>query len=213
MHRSGNLWWGMILIVLGVMFLLHNTHYIDFGDVIHNYWPALLIVWGASILLGKSRASTAPSGGGQVPPPSVPPSESHAETVFGDRNEKPDTDIIGFSGVFGDVALHPVSANFRGGDVSTVFGDTAMDLSAATLADGENRLKLNGVFGDVGIMLAPTMPYALTAHSLFGSVQAAGQKRDGFSTTLTMQSPDFAAAPKKLLIDVSQVFGDITLTR
>jgi hypothetical protein len=210
MRRTGNRSGGLLLIVLGVLFLLHNMHMLDFGQAVREYWPAILILWGVSILLSRSRVSTASSDGGAAPPPSP---AAGVRDVFNDRSDSPAADRIGYSTVFGDLSIRPLSANFKGGTVSTVFGDTAIDLTSATLADGENKLTLSGVFGDVRIMLAPTMSYAISANSLFGAIQAAGQKRDGFSSTLTLQSPEYSTTPKRLSIEVSQVFGDITMTR
>jgi lia operon protein LiaF len=210
MHRAGNLWWGLLLIAFGVMFLLDNMNMLDFGEVVRTYWPAILILWGVGILLNRARVSTAPSGSGTV---DASTTAGEVKEVFNDRNDNTVTEQVAYSSVFGDLSLRLLSPNFRGGTVSTVFGDTLIDLSSATLADGENRLKLSGVFGDVRILLAPSMAYAISATSLFGAIQAAGQKRDGFSSRLSLQSPEYASAPKKVLIDVSQVFGDITLTR
>jgi lia operon protein LiaF len=210
MNRRGNLWWGIGLIVLGVMFLLDNVNMLDFGEVLRTWWPVLLVFWGASILLTRSRVSTASPGGDTVNAPST---HGEVNEVFNDRNETPQAERLSYSSVFGDLALRPVSSNFKGGKISTVFGDTTVDLSAAALADGESKIKLSGVFGDVRLMLSPSMPYALSASSLFGAIQAADQKRDGFSSNLHVQSPEYSTAGKRLYIDVSHVFGDITLTR
>ena len=210
MQRNHNLWWGVTLIVIGVLFLLQNMDMLNVGQVVREYWPALLILWGLSILLSRSRVSMA-SSGGDSPPPLATAGE--VSDVFNDRNDMPQTDQIVYSVVFGDLSLRPSSANFKGGTVSTVFGDTAIDLTSATIAEGENKLKLSGVFGDVRIMLAPSMAYAISAKSTFGAIQAAGQKRDGFSSTLALQSPEYSSASRRLFLDVSQVFGDITLTR
>jgi uncharacterized membrane protein HdeD (DUF308 family) len=43
--RKDPLVWGIILIVFGVLFLLHNT--IDIWWTIARLWPVLIIVWGA----------------------------------------------------------------------------------------------------------------------------------------------------------------------
>lgn len=210
MHTNRNLWWGLLLIVLGLMFLLDNMNMLDFGQVVRTWWPALLIIWGLSVLLSRSRVSMASTGEATATPPSP---TGEIKEVFEDRRENPDVDHLGYSSVFGDLSLRPVSASFRGGNVSTTFGDTTIDLTSATLADGENQLKLSGVFGDVRIMLAPSMPYRIHGQSLFGAIQVAGQKRDGFSASLVIESPEYSSASKKLNIDVSQVFGEIILTR
>ena len=43
--RKDPLVWGIILIVIGLLFLLHNT--IDIWWTIARFWPVILIVWGA----------------------------------------------------------------------------------------------------------------------------------------------------------------------
>ena len=43
--RKDPLVWGIILIVIGLLFLLHNT--IDVWWTIARLWPVILIVWGA----------------------------------------------------------------------------------------------------------------------------------------------------------------------
>jgi hypothetical protein len=56
MHRD-NLFWGLILIFIGSLFLADNLGYISFswGYV----WPALLILFGFFILLGRSSGQVA----------------------------------------------------------------------------------------------------------------------------------------------------------
>jgi hypothetical protein len=44
--NPGTLAGGMILIVLGVLFLLDRLRMADFGDVIGNYWPMILVTIG-----------------------------------------------------------------------------------------------------------------------------------------------------------------------
>jgi hypothetical protein len=43
-HRSGKLFWGMVLIALGGLILLRNFGYLEY-DII-RFWPVLLIIWG-----------------------------------------------------------------------------------------------------------------------------------------------------------------------
>jgi hypothetical protein len=47
-HRD-SLIWGIILIVLGGIFLLEQFN-IDVWDEIWRFWPVILIVWGANKL-------------------------------------------------------------------------------------------------------------------------------------------------------------------
>lgn len=45
-RRKDPLAWGIILIIIGLIFLLHNID-IDIWDSIARLWPVVLIVWGA----------------------------------------------------------------------------------------------------------------------------------------------------------------------
>ncbi len=59
--RKDPLVWGIILIVVGALFLLQNT--IDFWWTIARLWPVLLIAWGALKLYNglKERDQETPS--------------------------------------------------------------------------------------------------------------------------------------------------------
>ena len=45
-RRANSLVWGIILILLGALFLLGNVN-VDVWDVLARMWPVALIVWGA----------------------------------------------------------------------------------------------------------------------------------------------------------------------
>jgi len=47
--KSGSLLWGVILIVVGGIFLLEQFD-IDVFDQVWRFWPLILIVWGANKL-------------------------------------------------------------------------------------------------------------------------------------------------------------------
>ena len=44
---------GLLLIGVGILFLLDRLHVEDFGDLIHNYWPCIIIVFGISHLVRR----------------------------------------------------------------------------------------------------------------------------------------------------------------
>ena len=50
---GGRYFFGLILILLGVGFLLDQTGYIQFGDIISMYWPVIIILAGLSGLLDR----------------------------------------------------------------------------------------------------------------------------------------------------------------
>ena len=62
--RRDSLAWGLILIVIGLIFFLDNID-IDVWDTVGRLWPLILIVWGAwKLYFGiKDRASARTEGG------------------------------------------------------------------------------------------------------------------------------------------------------
>lgn len=47
--QQGNLVWGIILVILGLIFLLENLGY-DIWEYVGKLWPLILIIWGISKL-------------------------------------------------------------------------------------------------------------------------------------------------------------------
>lgn len=47
-NAGSNIYWGLILIVIGVLFLARNFGLLDFHFMWRTYWPVILIVVGAS---------------------------------------------------------------------------------------------------------------------------------------------------------------------
>jgi len=66
--RKDPLVWGLVLVVIGAIFILENFN-IDAWDFAWRFWPAILIVWGASKLIEglKNR----PEGPDKPQPPSA----------------------------------------------------------------------------------------------------------------------------------------------
>lgn len=201
MASSGRIWWGLVLIVLGGLFLLDNVRVIDVGDILHTWWPLLLVVWGLVILVRRMK----------VPQTADAPSVPKMDHVFGDTNEQSTSDSISYSGVFGDTRVRVSSSDFKGGSVSTVFGDTLIDLSPSALHDGENILKVSGVFGDMDVIAPRDAGLAVSATTVFGDLTVNEMHKEGFSSSVQYESPGYAAAPKKLRIVMSQVFGDVSV--
>lgn len=128
---------------------------------------------------------------------------------MGDVDSTSSEETLQQSNVFGDVRLRITSHTFRGGKVSTVFGDTTIDLSDGGLADGEQVLNVSGVFGDCTVRLPKGLVYSVSGHTVFGSVKTPDQRREGVSASVIQESPGYSEAAKRLKINVSQVFGDV----
>ncbi len=189
-----NLFWGLVLITLGVLFLLDNMEIVDFSYLIRTYWPVIFILWGIHVLLRKKQQSHIEI--------TTEPSESVG-------------DLIHRSNIFGDESFSVNSQNFKGGSISNVFGDIDLDLSKAIIADGEHVLRLNSVFGDTIVQAPKDCGIAVTASAVFGDLKVFNEKAGGLFKEIKFTSPDYhtplANGAKKIKIQVSQIFGDLRI--
>ncbi|MGZ5424930.1 MAG: LiaI-LiaF-like domain-containing protein [Candidatus Aminicenantales bacterium] len=48
-NKGDSLIWGIILIIVGAIFLLQQLH-VDIFDQVWRFWPVILIAWGANKL-------------------------------------------------------------------------------------------------------------------------------------------------------------------
>ena len=82
----------------------------------------------------------------------------------------PEDDEIDIAVAFGELAFASTSAAFRGGRVSTSFGGGVLDLSAATMADGQATLRLEAIFGGGQLIVPDDWRVELRTRSVFGGV-------------------------------------------
>jgi len=66
--RKDPLVWGLVLIVLGLIFILENMGY-DAWEYAWRFWPVVLIVWGAVKLIDGIKRSAENKGGAEPPVP------------------------------------------------------------------------------------------------------------------------------------------------
>ena len=54
-HRNyqSRIFWGLVLVIVGALFLADRMGGLDFGTMIGSYWPVIFIVLGLSILIGS----------------------------------------------------------------------------------------------------------------------------------------------------------------
>jgi len=51
--RERRLFWGLLLIIVGILFLLEEVEVINFGQSLVNYWPAIFILIGLLIYIAR----------------------------------------------------------------------------------------------------------------------------------------------------------------
>ncbi len=196
---GGRYFWGAMMILFGMLFLLDNLNVLDFGEVMHNFWPLILVAIGAKIILmRKSRAVI-------MPPPTAP----DAGLAPGFSPGAFSTEYLSETRFIGDINLQITSQAFQGGTASNFIGDINLDLSGIALAEGQRNLTISGFIGDVSLVVSKNVPYAITASLALGDLVMFGRKEDGIGLNRTYKSPEYDSSITRLNIRISFFIGDI----
>jgi len=189
-----NLFWGVALVTIGILILLDNLGVADFGDMVGTYWPLLVILWGVSILAGRRTKAT--------PPP------QHADATHSTTTTT-ESELLHESNIFGNVSANVTSQNFKGGSLSTIFGDCNLDLTGASIAEGEHEIRIHGVFGNSLVSLPKDAAASISTSVIFGDMTILGVKRGGISSELQTVTPAYDSSTKRMKIFITKVFGNI----
>lgn len=203
MRLNGRASWGVILIVIGVVFIMDSAGMLNVGELVTMFWPVILVLWGAWLIMRKKPDARE----------EVPGSGPLADIGIGRRSEETSDGHVNFSNLFGDIRSRIISRSFTGGKLSTVFGDVEADLSAATFAAGEQGLKLDTVFGRTRVLLPHDIAYSVTGDAVMGKVSVAGVNKGGFFPALDFATAGYREAPRRIRIDASTVFGEVVVTQ
>jgi len=173
---------GYILIAIGLIGTLRHTipffFDFDFGDM----WPIFLLLIGAWLIFRKNGSS---HNDGRI----------HFEKGWQPEFDQSPADFVKIDCVFNSSNRIVHSDNFRGGDITSIFGDIKLDLTNAKLAPGINTLKVDTIFGGVRIRVPQDWKVQLNITSVFGGFD---DKRYNISTE---------SQEGTLIINGSAIFG------
>lgn len=174
---QGRIFWGLLLIVVGALFLLDQMNRLDFGDLVGRYWPVIFILIGISILLSNNFKNV---GSGVffilfgaffllvrmrifdrtiwhfIWPLAiigvglwilVRPSFHPDKKKVSEMT----ADDLAISQVLSGTSRKVESQNFKGGKADVVLGSAEIDLRAAKLGGGQATLVLSVVFGSIEV--------------------------------------------------------------
>lgn len=127
----------IVPILVGCFFLLDD--WLPFFDIKPYFWPVILILVGMVMIMtpGSGRSFRG---------------RARRRMNWSESAEVTDEDIIDSSSVFGGVKKNIISKNFKGGEISAVFGGAEINF---TQADIQSRavLEVNAVFGGVKLII------------------------------------------------------------
>jgi predicted membrane protein len=212
--NQGRIFWGILLILLGVLFLLDQMDKLDFGDLVGRYWPVIFILMGISILLSPNFKNV---GSGvffilfgtffllvrmrifdRAVWHYIWPLAIIAVGLWilfrpawrPDKKKMPEmaADDLNISQIFSGSARRIESQSFRGGKAEVVFGSAEIDLRGARLAGGQATLVLSAVFGGIEVFVPRDWQIVLEGSPVLGSIESRKKAAEAPPTqTLTVK--------------------------
>lgn len=92
-----------------------------------------------------------------------------------------------------------------------VIGEINMDMSIALAEKGETLIILQGVIGDIDIIVPEDLGISVDASVLFGQIDVGDQKEIGVLNKIVWQSSGYESSENKVKIVLSYLVGDIDI--
>lgn len=189
----GRLFFGVLIVAVGTLLLLDNADVLDAGEVIGNWWPAVvilagiltfaanprhwpvaLIITGVGVTFLLSNLDIVDIGNVIIPAAII---LVGLLVIFGrglgSRTEVGDR--INSFNVFSGSELASHSKQFKGGSVSAVFGGAEIDLRDS-LPSSDAELDIFAAFGGVEIRVPDGWQVQVRGMPLFGGIENATVK-------------------------------------
>ncbi|MCK4858139.1 MAG: hypothetical protein KAT58_09240 [candidate division Zixibacteria bacterium] len=179
---------GVLIVVLGVLFLFDNLGWyaFSFGDFVVDFWPVALIIIGAALIYKQFRSKSDPAWTDYV-------SKDFPKTV-GDKKLKP-------------TRIPPEGLNIKLG-----VGEIALDLSETVLNNGENNIECGLGAGELRIIVPRNVALKASGRAGVGDVYLLGQHVDGFAARLNHEDDGYAAAARKINLTTKVGMGEIRVS-
>ena len=230
--NGGGFFWGLLLILVGVAFLLDHMQIISIAHL-WRFWPLLLIAagisnvtradhrfWGvllmaAGTLLQLNELGIAHFGwaifwpialiaGGLMVLWSSLSARSCPvpSTSSASGGDDPRVTVNGVA-IFSGLERRMTTHDFQGGHVTAIFGGIELDLTGANMQADEATLEVNAIFGGAEIRVPDTWQVSYRGGPIFGGVE---------DKTHIRRSEDPAAPrPKVLHITGVVAFGGLEI--
>jgi hypothetical protein len=199
-HRnaSGRIFWGLLLILLGVFFLLDQMGQLDFGYIISRYWPLILVFAGLWHLVSNGFRN--PGGGLLLIAVGTVLMLGKLEILgksmwhyvwpfliilgglwivfgaFGRRGGSrrfigaKENELDAFS-LFSGLNRRVESQSFRGGKGTAIFGGLELDLTQARLAEDKASIELSAIFGGIEVRVPRSWRLEVDGQPFLGGIE------------------------------------------
>lgn len=196
-HLSGRIFWGLVLILLGVLFLLDQMGRADFGELISRWWPLILVAAGLWQLISTNFQELA--GGlflialgvifqlakleilGRNLWRYVWPAliiglglwvllGAFRRTSAARLSGSKEDDLDAFA-MFAGLNRRIESQNFRGGKATAIMGGIELDFTQVRLAEPKAVLDLTAIMGGIDITVPRHIRVELSGNPVLGGIE------------------------------------------
>jgi lia operon protein LiaF len=115
----------------------------------------------------------------------------------------------------GDVHIGRDYWELRPMNISHFIGDTTLDLTKAQIPLGETKIYVSCFIGDVKVFVPNDLSVGVqvVSSSLIGDVRVWDQKRGGLFNHMSVETPSYADADKRVVLIASAFIGDVRVTK
>jgi predicted membrane protein len=183
---------GLLLIILGGLFVLHNYEIIDLPENFLTWEYFFMLVGVLLLLLSRNKVAGIvffSIGLFNLYPDLWPlvlvmigfyilygrkRSHSHkvdismGSTETGTAEPVQSTDFIDSTSIFGGGSKVLFTDNFKGGNIVSIFGGSEINLSNCKMAPGLNVIEITAIFGGSTIMIPPDWKVEIDVLPIFG---------------------------------------------
>jgi len=202
-------WVGLVLIIIGLIFLLENLDVINFGRILVDWWPLIIVIIGFMKLRGAEKMNGVIflliglillsitlnlinwSQLGRFWPLLLIligvylVLRRQGVSVFSSRLEVDASDYIRANALFGGLDQRFTSPNLRGGEISALFGGVELDLSQAVPSDDHIEFNVSAMFGGVEIRVPDNWHVIVDGTPILGGIESKVRPRESAAGTPT----------------------------
>lgn len=92
-------------------------------------------------------------------------------------------------------------------------GDVKFDLTQAIIPERHININVSGLIGDIVIYLPEDLPFKTNCYAKLGEVSVLQENRSGVGNLISLETPDYSTATRKLDIQVQLKIGEVKIRR
>ncbi|MBI2857659.1 MAG: cell wall-active antibiotics response protein [Chloroflexi bacterium] len=113
----------------------------------------------------------------------------------------------------GEVRVGDMDWDLKDMETGLGAGQFRLDLTKARIPSGETRIKIKVGVGQAEVLVPVGLAVTVRGEVGVGSIKIFGEKAEGLGRQSTYVTPDYAAAEKKVRIDISLMVGEALVYR